>query len=379
MTQYDFAKFQKDLEYLVNIDSNAENVAGIDKVADFLAKDFTSPMWHVGRLDVGEGIAKPLYITNTLEKDYDVAICCHMDTVFPDGTAAARPYSVKDNVAYGPGVCDMKASCLQAGYVLKALEANGTLKDLKIMLAYNPEEERGSAHTKGWLMELGAHSKYCLIMEAARPKGERVLERKGLIRYQVNLKGKAAHAGNNHDQGRSAVNEMAYWTLKLAALTDYSTGFTSNVGLVKGGIVYNSVAEDAFMDIDFRITNISQMEIIKKAFAELEEHAAKAEIATKVTQIAAQAPMASTPATAGLVEVIDNASKAYGMSTVWLKVGGGSDGNYTAAAGSTTVDGLGPIGGRFHTDAEYLELASIEPSLHVLEKILLDLQAKLHK
>ena len=103
MTTYNIEQYMKDLEYLVNIDCNAQNFAGIDKVADYLAKDFTGPMWRVKRVDCGPDCAKPLVITNTDDTNYDVTLCCHMDTVFPDGTVAVRPFSVKGDRAYGPG------------------------------------------------------------------------------------------------------------------------------------------------------------------------------------------------------------------------------------------------------------------------------------
>lgn len=379
MTFYNIDQYMKDLEYLVNIDCNAENFAGIDKVAAYLAKDFTSPMWRVKRVDCGPGCAQPLVITNTDDENYDVILCCHMDTVFPDGTVAVRPFSVKGTRAYGPGVSDMKCCCLQGTHVLKAMEANGSLKELKVCLAFNSEEERGSTHVRPWLEEIGSHSRYCLVLEAARANGARVLERKGVLRYQVNMTGRAAHAGNTPQEGRSAVNEMAYWILQLAALTNFETGLTVNTGVAKGGLIYNSVAPDAYMDIDVRIVDKSQIAIMEEAFAKLLQHAEAAEIKVKIANPVSQPPMASTPDTAGLVEIIDAASREYGLSTEWVKAGGASDGNYTSGAGATTVDGIGPTGAGGHSEAEYLELASIEPSLHCLEKILIDLQAKLYR
>ena len=326
MTTYNIEQYMKDLEYLVNIDCNAQNFAGIDKVADYLAKDFTGPMWRVKRVDCGPDCAKPLVITNTDDTNYDVTLCCHMDTVFPDGTVAVRPFSVKGDRAYGPGVSDMKCCCLQATHVLKAMEDAGSLKDLKVCLAFNSEEEIGSTHVLSWFQELGSHSKYCLVLEAARATGARVLERKGVCHYQVKLKGRAAHAGNAPQDGRSAI-----------------------------------------------------ISIMEDAFAKLQEHAKAAEIETEIIVVSSMPPMASTPETAGLVEIIDNASREFGLSTEWVKAGGGSDGNHMAGAGATTVDGIGPTGAGGHSEAEYLELKSVEPSLHCLEKILLDLQAKLYK
>ena len=379
MTTYNIEQYMKDLEYLVNIDCNAQNFAGIDKVADYLSKDFTGPMWRVKRIDCGPDCAKPLVITNTDDTDYDVTLCCHMDTVFPDGTVAVRPFSVKGDRAYGPGVSDMKCCCLQATHVLKAMEETGSLKELKVCLAFNSEEEIGSVHVLSWFQELGSHSKYCLVLEAARATGARVLERKGVCHYQVKLKGRAAHAGNAPQDGRSAINEMAYWVLQLAALTNFETGMTVNTGVVNGGSGYNSVAADAFMDIDLRVVDKAQISIMEEAFAKLQEHAKAAEIETEITTISSMPPMASTPETAGLVEIIDAASRAYGLSTEWVKAGGGSDGNHMSGAGATTVDGIGPTGAGGHSEAEYLELNSVEPSLHCLEKILLDLQEKLYK
>ena len=379
MTTYNIEQYMKDLEYLVNIDCNAQNFAGIDKVADYLSKDFTGPMWRVKRIDCGPDCAKPLVITNTDDTDYDVTLCCHMDTVFPDGTVAVRPFSVKGDRAYGPGVSDMKCCCLQATHVLKAMEEAGSLKELKVCLAFNSEEEIGSVHVLSWFQELGSHSKYCLVLEAARATGARVLERKGVCHYQVKLKGRAAHAGNAPQDGRSAINEMAYWVLQLAALTNFETGMTVNTGVVNGGSGYNSVAADAFMDIDLRVVDKAQISLMEEAFAKLQEHAKAAEIETEITTISSMPPMASTPETAGLVEIIDAASRAYGLSTEWVKAGGGSDGNHMSGAGATTVDGIGPTGAGGHSEAEYLELNSVEPSLHCLEKILLDLQEKLYK
>ncbi len=379
MTTYNIDQYMKDLEYLVNIDSNAANTAGIDKVAEYLSNGFNAPFWRVERVDCGPGCAKPLLITNTDDTEYDVVLCCHMDTVFPDGTVAVRPFSVKGSRAYGPGVSDMKCCCLQATHVLKAMEKAGSLKKLKVCLAFNSEEEVGSAHVQSWLQELGARSRYCLVLEAARANGARVLERKGVSHYQVKLKGRAAHAGNAPQDGRSAINEMAYWILKLAALTNFETGMTVNTGVVKGGTGYNSVAAEAFMDIDLRVMEKSQVSIMEEAFAKLQEHAKAAEIETEINVITSMPPMASTPETAGLVEIIDAASRAYGLSTEWVKAGGGSDGNRVSGGGATTVDGIGPTGAGGHSEAEYLELDSVEPSLHCLEKILLDLQDKLYK
>ena len=159
---------------------------------------------------------------------------------------------------------------------------------------------------------------------------------------------------------------MAYWILQLAALTNFETGMTVNTGVVKGGSGYNSVAADAFMDIDLRVVDKAQISIMEDAFAKLQEHAKAAEIETEIIVVSSMPPMASTPETAGLVEIIDNASREFGLSTEWVKAGGGSDGNHMAGA----------AGG--HSEAEYLELKSVEPSLHCLEKILLDLQAKLY-
>lgn len=295
------------------------------------------------------------------EENYDVILCCHMDTVFPDGTVKKRPFSVQGDRAYGPGVSDMKCGCLQATHVLKAMEANDSLKDLKVCLAFNSEEERGSNNTRAWLEKIGSHTKYCLVLESARASGARVLTRKGLLHYIVDFNGKAAHAGNNHKDGRSAINEMAYWILQLAALTNYETGLTVNAGVCSGGTVYNSVAAYAQLDLDVRIADKAQIPFVEAALAKLSKHAEAAEIAVNIINKGKQAPMAATTDTAALVAVIDAASKEYGASTEWVNAGGASDGNYTSGAGATTVDGIGPVGAGGHSESEYLELNSIEP------------------
>ncbi|MGM9582228.1 MAG: M20 family metallopeptidase [Phascolarctobacterium sp.] len=376
MRGLDLQKYMQDLANVVNMDSNGFDPEGTTKVADYFINMFQGPQWHIKRVDVGEKVAHAVQITNTTEDAYDVLLMAHMDTVFDRGEAAKRPFKIDNGRAYGPGVIDMKSGCLLGIHAL--LNCAEELQPLRICLALNPEEEKGSRHVRPWFEELSKKSRYAIVLEPARPLGEHVLERKGLGRYTIKFHGKAAHAGNNHQDGCSAINEMAHWICNLVPLTNYEQGFTINIGTVKGGIGTNTIAAEAEMEIDLRMAVISQHEAFLAKVEELQAHAAAAEITVELIGGVTRPPMFKTEKTDAFVALVNEEAVKLGLGTKWLSVGGGSDGNFSAALGVPTIDAMGPIGGKAHTVDEYLEVDSIEPAYKLFVNVMLRLKEQLY-
>jgi glutamate carboxypeptidase len=198
-------------------------------------------------------------------------------------------------------------------------------------------------------------------------------ERKGLGRIEVTFNGKAAHAGVEPEKGVSAVNEMAYWILGLHSLTDFEKGTTLNAGLVSGGTGANVVPEKASMTVDVRIRIPEEKDRIAAKIAELRANPATPGISVDADFFLTRPPMNPTPKTMKFCALAEEAGRQAGVDVHWQGTGGGSDGNFTAAMGVPTVDGLGAMGGGSHSVTEYIEIEEL-PSrfallLGVLERI----------
>jgi len=379
MSKFDLEKYLSDLEYLVNIDSNARDKAGVEKIAAFFKKKFSKNGWFVKEHYVEASLGPCLEISNTTDEQYDMLLLGHMDTVFEAGTAGKRPFKILGGRAYGPGVTDMKSGDLIGAYVMDVLENEQALAPLKICLALNPEEEKGSKLVRKWLEDLSMRSKYVIVLEHARGDNEHVQERKGLGRYYFEFQGIAAHAGNNPELGRSAITEMAYWIGKLTDLTDFAEGFTINIGTVAGGKAANIVAAEAKMVVDLRLVRLEQENFFNDCIIKLKEHAKEKEVKIEVSGGITRPPMFMTLKTEEFMTLVNNVSEKLAMPCKWCKAGGGSDGNFSAALGIPTIDGFGPLGGSAHTDKEYLEVAAIEPSAKLLLEIIKTVRQKLYK
>ena len=218
--QFDLDQYLKELEFLVNFDSGSRIPEGTAKVADYFTEKFEALGWKVQRHTTSEEVGPCLEITNGQTDHYDLLLIGHMDTVFPRGTAAARPLRIEGDKAYGPGANDMKASLLSAYYALAELGEAGSLKDASVCLLMNSDEELSSIYSRPLIEKLAQKSDYAVILEPARKGGEMVKQRRGVARYKLNATGIAAHAGVNPQDGSSAINELAHWILAQMCIRD---------------------------------------------------------------------------------------------------------------------------------------------------------------
>jgi glutamate carboxypeptidase len=374
----DLAAYLEDLQELVNIDCGSYTASGVDEVGRFVtaflrelgAQVETRPdpesrfgSTVIGHLHGPAGAPRVMLIG-------------HMDTVFDPGTADERPFRIDEDVAYGPGVADMKAGLLTGLYALKTIIAErGGLPFEELVFIANPDEEVGSVTSTPHIEALAAAMDVALVLECARANGDIVSARKGILDLRVTVNGRAAHAGVEPEKGRSAILEAARIVEDLQALNGMWPGSTSNVGVIDGGTRPNVVAEKCTLMTDLRA--ISREGLIG-AEAELRRIAGATEVpdtTVHVHELYRWWPMEKTERSVRLVRHAQAVAGSLGFEVNDTLTGGASDGNTTGGMGIPTIDGLGPIGGNDHGPSEYVEVDSIVPRTTLLAGLLLAIAA----
>ncbi len=365
-----------DLAELVNIDCGSYTKSGVDRVgrwvaarlADLGARVTVEPNTELGDTVVaefdGRGDARALLIG-------------HLDTVFAEGTVAARPYTTSAGRAYGPGVTDMKAGLLCGLYALRAVRSidgdNGALPFSRLTFVANPDEEIGSPASGPVIRRVAQDVDVALVLECARANGDIVSARKGIVDFELHIAGRAAHAGIEPEKGRSAVVEAAHMILALTGLNGRWPGVTVNVGVVRGGTRANVIADAAQLEIDLRAVDRASLEIAEAEIARIGSRPTLDGVTATLVERNRHWPMEKTAASAALVGQASALAARLGFEVKDAATGGASDANTTAGMGVPTLDGLGPIGGNDHAPDEYLELDSIVPRTTLLAALLMSI------
>ncbi|WP_418114916.1 M20 family metallopeptidase [Vibrio scophthalmi] len=363
-------EYLEELRPLIDVDCGTYTVEGIESIAtQFEAKFAEMTGWSVKRVDCGKA-GLGLEIRNKPEADViDVMMIGHMDTVFPVGTAAARPMTNDAEKAYGPGVSDMKSGLLNIVYAMRNLD-QAVLDKLSICICMNPDEETGSLDSVEWIQSVAKNAKNVLVAEAARADGGLVKARKGMAGYKITFKGVAAHAGNEPENGRSAITEMANWILAINAMTNFESGTTLNVGVVSGGAGANIVPEHAQAVIDVRFWSNEEYDDVDTKLRAMLDTPYVDGVSITMERESYKPSMVASPLTEALMALVEESADELEIAINWKEVGGGSDANNTAILGVPTLDGFGPVGAGFHSDQEYLLLESIEPRIRMLMRVL---------
>lgn len=367
LQHFDMDEFLGELEHLVQIDSGSRTPEGTERVAAYFEKRFAGLGWKSQRYDVGDEVGPCVRFWNGSEEAYDVLMLGHMDTVFPKGTAMARPFRVEGDKAYGPGVVDMKASLLFAYYAVRDLQERGRLEGRSVCVLFNSDEEISSVHSKRLIESLAHKSSYAVVMEPARKGGEMVKQRRGVARYTLHATGVAAHAGVNPQDGSSAIEELSNWVLALHKKNDLANGLSVNVGVVSGGSTPNTIAAAATAEVDVRFVKPQQVKDLEEFMEELATRPfTPGGAGVKVSGGVRRPPMNPSEETLALCDEITRLSNGVGVRFDWIATGGGSDASFTAACGVPTVDGMGPVGAHAHTADEYLEINTLLPRLKLV-------------
>jgi glutamate carboxypeptidase len=252
----------------------------------------------------------------------------------------------------GPGAFDMKAGIVQALFALRALLARGPLP-CPVTLLLVPDEEVGSPASQSLTTRLALASGAVLVLEpAAGPEGACKTARKGVARYTLRVHGQAAHAGLDFERGASAIVEAAHQVVAIGALSRPARGLTFNPGLISGGSRSNVVAASAEVVVDVRFRTTAQSARADAALRRLRPRDPRCRL--QFEGGVERPPFERGPQTARLYRLAAQAAAQLGFSLAEAAVGGGSDGNLTAALGIPTLDGLGAVGDRAHSPDEFV-------------------------
>ncbi len=374
--------YLRDLERLVNVDCGSYTKAGVDEVGRWTGA-------FLSRLGADIAYRRDARLGDTLVATFEgrgsavrALLIGHLDTVFDEGTAAARPFRIEGGRAYGPGVTDMKSGLLAGLYALAALRGSegegaaaagpaGWLPFGRLVFVANPDEEIGSPVSTPHIREAAADGDVALVLECARANGDIVSGRKGTLDLRLHLRGRAAHAGVEPEKGRSAVLEAAHKTVALHALNGRWPGVTCNVGVLRGGSRPNVVAAEAVLDVDLRSPTRAELEAAEAAVREIAATTTVPDTSCDVEVLGRHWPMEKLAGAARLVQQAQALAARLGFEVHDCVTGGASDANTTAGMGVPSLDGLGPIGGLDHSPGEYLELDSIVPRVTLLAALLL--------
>ncbi|KJC38461.1 peptidase M20 [Bradyrhizobium sp. LTSP849] len=355
------------LRDVVDIDSGSYDKEGVDAVGARFERHFSEhgiPSRRENHGTFGDALHAEVAKPGSNEKP--VLLMGHRDTVFGKGEATRRPFTIKDKRAYGPGVADMKAGLVMNVFVATAFHKfGGNPHPIKLLIT--SDEEIGSPSSRPVIEREGRTARAVFNSEPGRPTGNVVTSRKGGIFMHMAITGKAAHSGANFAAGISAIGELAHKIIQIHALTDLTKGITLNVGLVAGGQSVNTTAPSAEGQIDMRYVNPADRATV---MAEIERIVATPSVpgTSAVLTIKGEfVPVVQSESSKALFEGYQAAAKQAGLTTLQGEFSGGcADSGFTAAVGTPTICGVGPVGGLAHSPEEYLELDSIVPRAQAL-------------
>jgi glutamate carboxypeptidase len=290
----------------------------------------------------------------------------HVDTVWEVGTLADMPFRVENGRAYGPGAYDMKAGLVVL--VAAVREAGDRRRAARVFLT--ADEEIGSLTGRPLIEEAAQDVAAALVLEPPTPRGNLKTARKGLARYRLVARGRASHAGTHPDEGVSAVEELAHQILVLRGLNDPRHGITVNVGVIRGGLRENVVADHAEAWIDVRVTHSADVPKVERALSGLIPFlpGTRLELEGGFTR----PPLERSPGSARLFEKAREHGAKLGLDLHESASGGGSDGNLVGALGVPVLDGLGAEGAGAHARDEHVLLDSIPVRASLLARLLIE-------
>lgn len=357
----------------VEQNSYTADVAAVNALADLLVADFSLPELTVERRpgnDFGDHLVwrTPAY---SARPDARVLLLGHHDTVHAPGSFDV--WEVEGDRLRGPGVLDMKGGLLVIHAALTALSEVGALAELPLAVFSVGDEELGSPDSRAWVQDLARGAREALVFEAGRAEDAIITRRKGTGKFNVKAVGKAAHAGNFHQDGINAVRALARVVDQMEALTDYARGVTVNVGIFHGGSSANTVPDSAECLADFRFVRASDGEDTVRAVDRIAREVGQQTGARLLVEGGIRRPpLERSEASVALYRRYAACAEPAGLGTGECDlIGGGSDANTVSAVGVPTIDGMGPRGRHFHTQNEYIEISSLAMRVEALIRFLM--------
>lgn len=297
-----------------------------------------------------------------------ILLLSHMDTVWPVGTLETMPLREEGGLLFGPGVADMKGGIVVALEAIRGLQDRGEMPNRPIWALFTPDEEIGSPYSRGLIEATAAQVGLVLVMEPGTPSEALKSWRKGIGRYDITLKGRASHAGNAPEAGINALVEAAHQTLFLNALNDLPNGTSVSVTRLNGGFAANVIPPDATMVVDVRFLKASEAARVDGAIRAMQPVLPGAELA--IEGGIDRGPMEFNDQMRRVVAQVQAIGASLGMEIIHEGSGGASDGNFTAAMGIPTMDGLGPAGDGLHAAHEQVQVRSLPRRAALLARLL---------
>lgn len=354
---------------LVEIESPTTDKAAVDRVGAVVAAE-------LGQLDAVVTVHKTTGAGDQVLGRWDptgrdeigILTLCHMDTVYDLGTLASQPCREVDGRLMGPGTMDMKGSIAMLLTALRALQAAGAWPDRPITTLFTSDEETGSDTSRALIEALAGRAELVLCLEPCLPDGSLKTWRKGVGDFEITVRGKAAHAGADHERGRNAIEELAHQILAIQKLTDYDKGTTVNVGVVAGGSRSNVVPDLARARVDLRVMTPAEAERISAWMQQLKPIIAGTSL--EVTGGLNRPPMPRDERMAATFARAKALAGRLGMPLNEGGTGGGSDANFVAPLGVPLLDGLGALGNGAHSEREHVLIAHLPERTALLAALL---------
>ncbi|MDO9297347.1 M20 family metallopeptidase [Bradyrhizobium sp.] len=351
----------------VEIETPTEAPEQVNKLATMVADGYRELPVAIERVAGHSGCGDHLVVRSSWGQDEPgILVLSHLDTVHPIGFIERLPFRVEGDVAFGPGIYDMKGGAYLAYHAFRQLCASGERPPLGVTQLYVSDEEIGSPTSRALIEAEGRKAKYVLVTEPARDGGKIVTGRKGVARFDIAIKGMPAHAGTRPEDGRSAIRELANVILTLEAMNDLKRGISVNVGVVRGGSRPNVIAEEAYAEVDLRVPTIADADDLVARILNLKSRTEG--VSVKVSGELNRPPYEKGNAGAALYEHAKELAAEIGFDLIDTFTGGGSDGNFTAPH-TATLDGLGVDGQGAHTHYEQMYISSIEPRARLLYRL----------
>ena len=364
------AWLRETIEALVRLESPSLDKVAVDRCGNELERRLTDLGAIVERLpqdargdhlrahwiDKGKGKREKAQGTSE-QAEGQILLLGHFDTVWNVGSLEQMPLREVGGRLYGPGIYDMKSGIAVSMLAMRALDELGVARCSRVVMLWTTDEEIGSGTSRGVIEEEARRSKAVLVLEPSLPGGAVKTSRKGVGEFELVVHGVAAHAGLDPDKGASAIHELARQILNLEALQDLDRGVTINVGVIAGGSRPNVVADRASARIDVRVQTMADGARLESAIRGL--RATHPTVRLEISGGVDRPPLERSPGVGRLYERAAGISAALGRDLLEGAAGGGSDGNFTAALGVPTLDGLGPQGDGAHALHEHVVLDNL--------------------
>lgn len=357
---------------LVLLESPSTEKAAVDRLARWLAREWRARGANVRLLrppNAGTILRAEIFLGRGRPRG-QLLVLGHLDTVYGLGTLTRMPFRVRGGWAYGPGTVDMKSGLVQAVFAVEALAALRQSPPAKLVFLFTSDEEVGSRAGRPVVEREARRSRAVLVLEPASGlRGALKTARKGVGEFELVVEGRAAHAGIEPEKGASAIEELAAQIVRLKRLARPRRGLTLNVGVIEGGTRTNVVAERARASIDVRIARRADGPLISRRLRRLRPQNRRVRL--RVTGGINGPPLERTPPVVRLFRHAQKLARELGIHLRESATGGGSDGNFTAALGVPTLDGLGGVGGGAHSRGEFVVVRRMPERAALLAGLLL--------